>query len=62
MAEDAPETRTHDDVVTHFRRLGAPELKKTAVLVIIGGRMYRREGEMWYLLENRPRHPRTPDA
>ena len=59
MDDDPPVTRTNEDVVRHFHRLGAPEITSKVVLVMIGLRMYRREAGVWYLVENRPPEPRS---
>jgi hypothetical protein len=31
-----------------------PELKASVVLVAIGARLYKRDGNVWYLLDDRP--------
>lgn len=37
-------------------RMGV-DYKPTVVLVIIGGRMYKREDKTFYLLDDKPRRP-----
>lgn len=53
-----PDTISHEDMDRRFQ--GGPKLGKSAVLVLLGtpagGRMYAREGSVWRLLEDRPRH------
>ena len=47
-----------EDMTQRFR--GGPELKRSAVVAVLGGRIYKRESDAWYLLEDKPREPRTP--
>lgn len=52
---EPPEKISHEEMTKRFQ--GGPELKKTAVIAVVGGRIYKREPDAWYLLENEPRSP-----
>ena len=57
-----PDRVDNETMASKFK--SGPKLTSNAVLVMLGsvagGRIYKREGNYWYLLEDKPRHS-TPE-
>lgn len=55
-ADDPPEILAEAQVRDAVNRMGV-EYKPSIILVIIGGRMYKREEKSFRLLDDKPRMP-----
>lgn len=52
--DEAAETMSDAEMQRRFEN--GPRVSKGAVMILLGDRIYRREGNVWRLLDNRVHH------
>jgi hypothetical protein len=58
--ETPPETMTDTEMQRHFE--GGPSVSKSAVLALVGNRLYKRDDGCWRLLDNKPQRRERADG